>query len=119
MTIEPSGKACPDCGSELQIIYATELEQVVSGWACGECGFIASNKEQFQGSVELSETEEYVLRIEKPLTSDDVADPRASVLDEFRSRARENAEGEEVWLLVDPEDDTIVDLFAPAETDSE
>jgi Zn ribbon nucleic-acid-binding protein len=113
MTVRPSGTDCPDCGSELQIIYATELEQVVSGWACGECGFIASETEQSR--VDISQNEEYVLRIEKPLTSDDVSDPRDSIAEEFRRRARENASGEEVWSLVDTDDGSLVDLYAPGD----
>lgn len=115
MTVQPSDMPCPDCGSKLQVIYATELEQVVSGWACGECGFIASEKEQFQDSVDISQHEEYVLRVEKPLTSDDVSDPRESIADEFRRRARESASGEEVWSLVDPDDGSLVDLYAPTD----
>jgi len=60
----------------------------------------------------------YILRIEKPLTSDDVPNPRGSIADEFGRRARENATEKEVWSVVDPEDGSLVDLYAP-ETDEE
>lgn len=109
MPVEPSDLACPDCGERLQVFYATERKQVISGYACGECGFAASEKEGLS-SVTLSEPKEYVLRIEKQLSSEDVRDPLESVEDEFRTRARAAIEDDEVWLLLDPERDEVVDF---------
>jgi rubredoxin len=109
MAIESSDEECPDCGTCLQVIYVTELKQVVSGWACPECGFLASQREGFTDSVPKPEHREYVLRIEKPLSSDDVRDPLADVEDEFRARASAEMADDEVWLLLDPADDSVVD----------
>lgn len=109
MTIEVSDTPCPECGSDLQVIYVTELRQVVSGWACTECGFLASESDRFRGSVPKPERREYVLRRETSLTSDDVRDPLGDVADEFRARADAEIEPEEVWLLIDPETETVVD----------
>ena len=109
MTIEQSDRPCPDCGHPLQVIYVTELQQVVSGWACPECGYLASEKDGIEGSVPKPEKREVLRRIEKPLSDDDVRDPLASVEDEFRARARAEMSDDEVWLLIDPEKETIVD----------
>ncbi|MXR51348.1 hypothetical protein GRX03_06975 [Halovenus sp. WSH3] len=107
MTIEQSDIACPDCGTNLQIIYVTELKQSVSGWACPNCGYIASKREGYEDSVDVSE-KEYLMRIEKPLASSDIRPPATSVEEEFRARADDIAD-DELWLLIDPETDEIVD----------
>lgn len=108
MTVEESDRLCPDCGHTLQVIYVTELQQVDSGWACPECGYLDSEKTGVEGSIEKAESRECLLRIEKS-PSDDVRDPLASVEDEFRARARAEMADDEVWLLIDPEDDSVVD----------
>jgi rubredoxin len=107
MTIEKTDIACPDCGTDLQVIYVTELKQSVSGWACPNCGYIASSREGYEDSVDVSE-KEYVMRVEKPLTSSDIRDSATTVEDEFRTRAANMSE-DELWLLIDPETDEIVD----------
>jgi len=112
MTIEVSDEPCPDCGEHLQVIYVTELKQVVSGWACPECGFLASERDGFEDRIPKASAEEYVLRIEKRLTSDDVTDPCSGVVDEFNARASADMADDEVWLLIDPEDDSLVDVRA-------
>lgn len=112
MTIEVSDKSCPDCGEFLQVIYVTELKQVVSGWACPDCGFLASEKHGFEDRIPKSSPAEYVLRIEKPLTSDDVSEPFGDVVDEFNARASADMADDEVWMLIDPEDDSLVDVRA-------
>jgi hypothetical protein len=109
MTIEQSDRPCPDCDHPLQVIYVTELQQVVSGWACPECGYLASETEGIEGSIAKPEHREYVLRIEKPLDGSDVRTPLATVEDEFRARARAEMADDEVWLLIDPADDSVVD----------
>jgi uncharacterized Zn finger protein len=107
MTIEQTDIACPDCGTNLQVIYVTELKQSVSGWACPNCGYVASKREGFEDSVEVSERE-YLMRVEKPLKSSDIRDSETTVEDEFRARAA-NMSDDELWLLIDPETDEIVD----------
>lgn len=111
MTVERSDVGCPACGRTLQIIYATAHQQVVSGYACGHCGFATSAKHGDQ-SVAYPRPKEYVLRIEKPLSEEDVSDPLSDVEAEFRERARESIEDDEVWLLIDPDDDSLVDIVA-------
>ncbi len=119
MTIELSERACPECGSRLQVIYVTELEQVVSGWACPECGFLASEKHGFEDTVPKPDHREYVLRVERPLTSDDVRDPLGDVQDEFRARASSDMAADEVWMLLDPSDGTLVDIRAGDDIEEE
>ena len=109
MTIEQSDRPCPDCDHPLQVIYVTELQQVVSGWACPECGYLASEKEGIEDSVAKPETQEYILRIERPLDDSDVRTPLATVEDEFRARARADMNDDEVWVLIDPDAETVVD----------
>ncbi|WP_340099153.1 hypothetical protein [Salinibaculum salinum] len=109
MTIEQSDRPCPDCEHPLQVIYVTELQQVVSGWACPECGYLDSEKNGIEDSVDKPVSREFLLRIEKPLSDDDVRDPLASVEDEFRARARAEMADDEVWLLIDPDEDRVVD----------
>jgi DNA-directed RNA polymerase subunit RPC12/RpoP len=116
MTIQQSDLPCPDCGHPLQVIYVTELEQVVSGWACPECGYLASEKDGFEARVPKPDDREYVLRIEKPLGSNDVRDPLGDVEDEFRARASAEMADDEVWLLIDSEEGTVVDVEAGDET---
>lgn len=110
MTIEVSEAPCPDCEAPLQVIYATELAQVLTGVACTACGFCAT--EEGRHSVALADAEEYVLHRARPFTDADVreslSDPRA----EFGARADEHREAEEVWLLVDPADGSLVDVRA-------
>jgi hypothetical protein len=111
MAIEASEQPCPDCGRALQIIYVTDQQQVIAGYACGECGYAASEKDGNQ-SVPLANDKEYVLRIEKPLTRADISEPFDDIEDEFRARARDGITEEEVWLLIDPEEDAVVDFVA-------
>jgi rubredoxin len=118
MTIERSDVACPECGHRLQVIYISERKQVVSGWACSDCGFVASEKQGFQDTVELSRDKEYVVRVEKPLTTDDIRREFSDVNEEFRARAAETIADEEVWMLIDPDDDSLVDIVT-AEDDTE
>lgn len=115
MTVERSDRPCPDCGRDLQVIYVTELEQVVAGWACSDCGFTESGAGETD-SVPLSEPEEYVLRIERPLTTAD-ADPRRNIREEFRARANSEIAPGEVWQLIDPEDGLVVDVVAGEDLD--
>lgn len=107
MTIEQSDVACPDCGTNLQVIYVTELKQSVSGWACPNCGYIASKREGYEDSVEVSE-KEYLMRVEKPLSSSNIRESATSVEEEFRARAA-NMDEDELWLLIDPDTEEIVD----------
>lgn len=72
-------------------------------------GCLASEKQRIEDSVAKPDREEYILRIEKPLSSDDVRDPLADVRDEFRARASSEMADNEVWLLIDPERDSVVD----------
>ena len=116
MTIDVSERPCPDCGEQLQVIYVTELEQVVSGWACPDCGFFASEKHGVEDRVPKSESKQYVVRRESSLSSADVRSPLDDVVDEFRARARADMVDGEVWMLVDPEDDTLVDIYTGGET---
>lgn len=118
MTVELTDMSCPECTSPLQVIYDSPRKQVRTGWACADCGFVASEKAEFREQVPLSEDEEYVLRIEKSLTTADVRDPRDDVIDEFRARATERMAADEVWMLVDPEDGSLVDILA-GESDGE
>jgi hypothetical protein len=117
MTIEVSERPCPDCDANLQVIYVTELKQIVSGWACPECGFLASEKHEFEDRVPKPEEEEYVLRTESPLTSADVRSSLGDVVDEFRARASAEMTDDEIWLLIDPEDDSLVDIRAGDDVD--
>ena len=107
MTIEESDIDCPECGTKLQAVYVTELAQAISGWACPNCGYVASKRDGYEESVEVSETA-YLMRVEKPLTSGDIRDSAATVEDEFRARAA-NMDDDELWLLIDPETEEIVD----------
>ena len=118
MTIETSDRPCPDCGTALQVIYISERQQVVSGWSCGECGYVESEKHRFRARVPKPERTEYVLRIEKSLTSDDVRDPLGDVESEFRARASAEMDDDEVWLLLDPETGDLVDVVAGDGDDS-
>jgi DNA-directed RNA polymerase subunit RPC12/RpoP len=115
MTIELSEYACPDCGERLHVIYVTELRQVVSGYSCKTCGFVRSETQGFDDTVAFEELEEYVLRVERPLTSDDVRDPIGDVEGEFRARASAEMDEDEVWTLLDPASGEVVDLMAGAE----
>jgi hypothetical protein len=112
MTIEVSDEPCPDCGECLQVIYVTELKQVVSGWACPDCGYLASEKHGFEDRIPKASPREYVLRIEKPLTGDDVSKLSGDIVEEFNARASADMADDEVWLLIDPEDDSLVDVRA-------
>lgn len=117
MTISSSDEDCPECSSTLQVVYVTELEQVVAGWTCPECGFVASKKDRFTDSVAVEEPEELVMRIEKPLSSDDVRDPLGDVQSEFRARASSGMAADELWLLIDPDDGSVVDVMAGDQVD--
>lgn len=107
MTIEESDIDCPECGVGLQVIYATELKQSVSGWACPNCGYIASKRDGYEDSVEVAE-KEYLLRVEKPIRRSDIRNSADSIEAEFRERAKQMAE-DELWLLIDPDEDEVVD----------
>lgn len=115
MTIERSDVACPECESRLQVIYVSERKQVVSGWACSDCGFVASEKQGFEDTVDISRDKEYILRVEKPLTTGEIRREFVDIEEEFRARAAENMSGEEVWMLIDPDDDSLVDIVADEE----
>ena len=117
MAIELSDVGCPECGHRLQVVYATPRKQVVTGWACPDCGFAAAVKDGFQGKV--SEAEEFVLRIEKSLTTADVHAPRTDVRGEFRARAAESMAEDEVWMLIDPDDGSLVDIIAGEQGENE
>ena len=110
MTIEQSDIDCPDCSATLEVIYVTELKQVVSAWACPDCGFVASRKHGFKTSVPLPEEKEYLVRVERPLSDDDVEDPLGDVASEFRARASAEIDGDELWVLIDPDDNSIIDV---------
>lgn len=110
MSIELSDRGCPECGHRLQTVYASELKQVVSRWVCTSCSFSASGDDEFD-RVPVTDSEEYILRIERSLTPDDVRDGRGSIGEEFRALAQQASDGE-VWMLVDPDDDTLVDIVA-------
>ncbi len=112
MTIELSDESCPDCSEQLQVIYVTELKQVVSGWACPDCGYLASEKHGFEDRVPKPESQEYVLRKESSLSDDDVRTPLGDVVDEFNARASAEMDDDEVWLLIDPDDESLVDIRA-------
>jgi DNA-directed RNA polymerase subunit RPC12/RpoP len=114
MTIEESDIDCPECGTKLQAIYVTELAQTVSGWACPNCGYVASRRDGYEDQVAVAEETEYLMRVERPLSSGDVRPTLDDVEDEFRARASEPSP-EELWLLIDPETGEIVDLVAGAE----
>lgn len=108
MTIEETDIECPDCGTGLQVIYVTELKQSVSGWACPNCGYVASKREGFEDSVDVTDEKEYLLRVEKPLASSDIRDSVTTIEEEFRERAK-HMEDDELWLLIDPEENEVVD----------
>jgi hypothetical protein len=119
MTIDVSERPCPECDANLQVIYVTELKQVVSGWACPDCGFLASEKHGFEDRVPKPEEEHYVLRKESTLSSADVRSSLADVVDEFRTRASAEMADDEVWMLVDPEDGSLVDVCAGDDANDE
>lgn len=110
MTIELSDVTCPECGHRLQVIYVSERKQVVSGWACSDCGFAASEKGGIEDSIAFPEEKEYLIRVEKPLTTGEIRDPSAGIEEEFRARAGAEIDSGEVWMLIDPEDDSLVDI---------
>lgn len=107
MTIEESDADCPECGAKLHVIYVTELKQTVSGWACPNCGYVASERDGYEDSVDVSE-KEYLLRVEKPIKRSDVRRSLGSIEEEFRERSR-NMDEDELWLLIDPESGEVVD----------
>lgn len=112
MTIELSDVACPECGHRLQVIYVSERKQVVSGRACSDCGFVASEKQGFQDSVDISRDKEYIVRVEKSLSTADIRREFSEITEEFRARATEEVSDDEVWMLIDPDDDSLVDIVA-------
>lgn len=115
MTIDVSDRPCPECGTDLHVIYISELEQVVSGWSCVDCGYVESEKHRFRANVPLIEEEAYLVRRLKPITSEDVRDPLGDVEGEFRARASAEMDPDEVWMLVDPTDEELVDVVYGAE----
>jgi len=116
MTIEESDIECPDCGTGLQVIYVTELKQAVSGWACPNCGYVASKRDRYEESVDVSE-KELLMRVEKPIKRSDVRDSLPDIESEFRARAQRMDE-DELWLLIDPETEEVVDAVVGAEVDA-
>jgi hypothetical protein len=110
MTIHVSDRPCPDCSTDLHVIYISELEQVVSGWSCPDCGYVESEKHRFRATIPQIEPEAYLIRKLKPLTTADVRDPLGDVEDEFRARASAAMDPDEVWMLVDPDDQELVDV---------
>ena len=115
MTIEVSDRPCPECGEDLRVIYVSRLQQVVSGWSCANCGYVESEKQQFRATVPLTEDEEYLIRRLKPLSTADVRDPLGDVEGEFRARATAEMDADEVWMLVDPDSEELVDVVYGAE----
>jgi len=115
MTIEVSDRPCPECGADLRVIYVSQLQQVVSGWSCPTCGFVESEKQQFRATVPLIEDEDYLIRRLKPLSTADVRDPLGDVEGEFRARASAEMDADEVWMLVDPDSEELVDVIYGAE----
>ncbi len=117
MTIEESDIDCPDCGTGLQVIYVTELKQAVSGWACPNCGYIASKRDQFEDRVDVSE-KELIMRVEKPISRRDVRKSLSGIQAEFRERAK-HMDDDELWLLIDPETEEVVDAVIGEEVSDE
>ncbi len=115
MTIEVSDRPCPECETPLHVIYVSRLQQVVSGWSCPDCGYVESEKQGFRATVPQIEDEAYLIRRLKPITSEDVRDPLGDVESEFRARATAEMDPDEVWLLVDPESEDLVDVMYGAE----
>jgi len=115
VTIEVSDRPCPECGDDLRVIYVSRLQQVVSGWSCANCGFVESEKQQFRATVPLTEDEDYLIRRLKPLSTADVRDPLGDVEGEFRARATAEMDADEVWMLVDPDSEELVDVVYGAE----
>jgi len=115
MTIQVSDRPCPECGEDLHVIYISELEQVVSGWSCPACGYVESEKHRFRATIPPIETEAYLIRKLKPLTTEDVRDPLGDVEGEFRARASADMDADEVWMLVDPADEELLDVVYGAE----
>lgn len=115
MTIEVSDRPCPECGDDLRVIYVSRLQQVVSGWSCANCGFVESEKQQFRATVPLTEDEDYLIRRLKPLSTAEVRDPLGDVEGEFRARATAEMDADEVWMLVDPDSEELVDVVYGAE----
>jgi len=115
VTIEVSDRPCPECGEALRVIYVSRLQQVVSGWSCANCGFVESEKQQFRATVPLSEDEDYLVRRLKPLSTADVRDSLGDVEGEFRARATAEMDADEVWMLVDPDSEELVDVVYGAE----
>lgn len=119
MTIEVSDRPCPECEADLRVIYVSELRQVVSGWSCASCGYVESEKHGFRANVPLIEDEAYLIRKLQPISTADVRDPLGDVEGEFRARAVAEMDADEVWMLVDPTDDEVVDVVYGAEVDQE
>lgn len=115
MTIEVSDRPCPECETALHVIYISELQQVVSGWSCPDCGYVESEKHRFRATVPQIEDEAYLIRKLQPITTEDVRDPLGDVEGEFRARATAEMGPEEVWMLVDPDSDELVDVVYGAE----
>jgi len=115
VTIEVSDRPCPECGDDLRVIYVSRLQQVVSGWSCANCGFVESEKQQFRATVPLTEDEDYLIRRLKPLSTADVRDPLGDVEGEFRARATAEMDADEVWMLVDPDSEELVEVVYGAE----
>jgi len=115
VTIEVSDRPCPECGDDLRVIYVSRLQQVVSGWSCANCGFVESEKQQFRATVPLTEDEDYLIRRLKPLSTAEVRDPLGDVEGEFRARATAEMDADEVWMLVDPDSEELVDVVYGAE----
>lgn len=115
MTIEVSDRPCPECEEPLHVIYISELQQVVSGWSCPACGYVESEKHRFRATIPPVPEEAYLIRKLEPITTEDVRDPLGDVESEFRARASAEMGPDEVWMLVDPDGEDLVDVVYGAD----
>jgi len=56
------------------------------------------------------------MRVERPLSTGEIRNSLSTIEEEFRARASDPAP-EELWLLIDPADGSIVDLVAGPDID--
>jgi len=115
VTIEVSDRPCVECEEPLDVISISELQQVVSGWSCPVCGYVEAEKHRFRATVPLLEEEASLIRKLKAITTEDVRDPLGNVEGEFSARATAEMDADEVWMLVDPDDEELVDVVCGAD----
>jgi len=115
VTIEVSDRPCPECEEPLDVISISELQQIVSGWSCPACGYVESEKHRFRATVPLLEKEASLIRKLKPITTEDVRDRLGNVEGEFSARATAEMDADEVWMLVDPDDEELVEVVCGAD----